>query len=316
MILALPGETHESFVNGIDAIVSNGQHNRIQFNNLSILPNAEMGNIEYQKKFGFKTVISDIINTHGSLDEERSDPSIREKQVLVVETDSMPGRDWLKTRAYCWMTSLLHFDKVLQIPIILLHKHAGIKYRDVFDIFMNENYTKQYPALEEIRQFFVNKAIHIQNGGEEYCEAKEWLNIWWPADEYMFIKLVTGNKITNFYAEAESLLSDLIKMHQKDIDPQLLHQAVLLNHTMLKLPFHTDDVSIPLNYDILKFYRSCLENENVVLEKIKTTHLVERSKSIYTNWEQWYKEVVWYGTKKGAYLHGNWGTEYQLEGHY
>src|SRR5476651_1052406 len=65
LILGLPGETYESFVKGVDLLMENGQHNRIQFNNCSILPNAEMGNPEYQKKYGMVTVESKIINIHG-----------------------------------------------------------------------------------------------------------------------------------------------------------------------------------------------------------------------------------------------------------
>jgi len=174
MILAMPGETYETFIDGIDKIISNGQHNRIQFNNLSILPNAEMGNPEYQRKFGMITITSDIINFHGSLNEDDGDKSIQEKQVLVIGTDSMPKKDWIKTRAYCWMTALLHFDKIFQIPIILTHKQTEIKYKDIFSMFMDENYTKKYPIIDEIRQFFVDKALDIQNGGSEYCEAKDW----------------------------------------------------------------------------------------------------------------------------------------------
>ena len=37
LILGLPGETYESFVEGLCKLVESGQHNRIQFNNLSIL---------------------------------------------------------------------------------------------------------------------------------------------------------------------------------------------------------------------------------------------------------------------------------------
>ena len=50
LILGLPGETYESLTNAVSTIIDNGQHNRIQFNNLSVLPNAEMGDPEYQKK--------------------------------------------------------------------------------------------------------------------------------------------------------------------------------------------------------------------------------------------------------------------------
>ena len=37
MILGLPEETYESFTSGVAKLIGMGQHNRIQFNNLSIL---------------------------------------------------------------------------------------------------------------------------------------------------------------------------------------------------------------------------------------------------------------------------------------
>ena len=49
LILGLPGETYDSFVEGVRLLIETGQHNRIQFNNLSILPNAEMGAPAYQQ---------------------------------------------------------------------------------------------------------------------------------------------------------------------------------------------------------------------------------------------------------------------------
>ena len=43
VILALPGDTYDTFANGVSSVIQSGQHNRIQFNNLSILPNARDG---------------------------------------------------------------------------------------------------------------------------------------------------------------------------------------------------------------------------------------------------------------------------------
>lgn len=316
MILAMPGETYTSFTDGIDKIISNGQHNRIQFNNLSILPNAQMGDVEYQKKFGMITVVTDIINFHGSLDEEIDDPSIREKQVLVVGTNSMPKEDWCKTRAYCWMAALLHFDKILQMPIVLVHSLTDISYKDIFGIFMDEHYTSKYPTLNEIRQFFVDKALDIQLGGSEYCEAKNWLNIWWPADEYIFIKLTTEDKINKFYDECNLILLDLINYHEKFIDRDDLSDAINLNRSLLKLPFQDTDIEVLTNSDILKYHRTYLEQGSAELLHIPTKYKIERSKSNYNDWSDWFREVVWYGNKKGAYLYGNLETEYQLSGHY
>ena len=74
-------------VRGIDTLIRAGQHNRIQFNNLSILPNAEMGDPEYQRQFGMVTVKSEIINIHGT--REQLDDDVPETQDLVIATDSM-----------------------------------------------------------------------------------------------------------------------------------------------------------------------------------------------------------------------------------
>ncbi len=48
-ILGLPGDTYDVFANGVSMVIEAGQHNRIQYNNLSILPNAEMAKPEYIK---------------------------------------------------------------------------------------------------------------------------------------------------------------------------------------------------------------------------------------------------------------------------
>src|SRR3990167_3987680 len=58
-ILGMPMETYESVLNGVSEIIEDGQHDRIQFNNLSILPNAQMGDPEYQEEYGMETVRTD-----------------------------------------------------------------------------------------------------------------------------------------------------------------------------------------------------------------------------------------------------------------
>ena len=59
LILGLPGETYDSFVKGVNTLMENGQHNRIQFNNLSILPNAEIASKAYIEEYEIETVISE-----------------------------------------------------------------------------------------------------------------------------------------------------------------------------------------------------------------------------------------------------------------
>ena len=107
-------------------------------------------------------------------------------------------------------------------------------------------------------------------------------------------------------------------IQQKQIDEDILKESIILNRFFLKLPFptKTKDYNLVIGHDIMKFYRSCLEGETIELNKSLTEYHIDQSKETYTDWESWYKQVVWYGNKKGAYLYGNWETEYQLSGHH
>lgn len=313
LILGLPGETYESFTKGTSDVIANGQHNRIQFNNLSILPNAEMGDPAYQKKYGMITVTSKVINIHGSLEE--SPDEIHELQELVIATDAMPKDDWLKTRAFGWMAALLHFDKILQIPLVLIHELTGVSYKELIESFMH-GLGGDTPILEEINAFFMEKARDIQNGGPEYCRSEEYLNIWWPADELMFIRLCTENKLASFYQEAEIVLNRVVASAGKTIDRVALHEAIHLNHAFVKQPFQTEDLRVDLTHNVWNFYRSVLWGEPTVLAKTSISHFIDRTSQRWNSWADWCREVVWWGNKKGAYLYSQRSDNKELAGHF
>jgi radical SAM superfamily enzyme YgiQ (UPF0313 family) len=304
MILGMPGETYDSFINGISTLISNGQHNRIQFGNLSILPNAEMGNTEYQQQFGMKIVDTDIINIHGSLSEEEE---IKERQELVIATNSMPEEDWVKTRAICWMSAFLHFDKVMQLPFILLNKIADLSFRELIEVFTSDR-INDFPILSEIYSFFIHEAKKIQNGGAEYSESKKWLNIWWPADELQLIHLCTENKLNVFYSEAQKLLELLLKEKSLEIPQLLLQDAIRLNEALIKLPIQTENLEISVSYNLWEFYQNQLIGNEIPIIDTPVTYQIDRVKETWPSWEDWCQKVIWYGNKKGAYLYSIQGV--------
>lgn len=310
LILGMPGETMSSFIKGICEVLEHGQHNRIQFNNLSVLPNAEMGNPEYQKKYGMVLVESDIINIHGEL--KQVPDGIVEKQQLVVATASMPKPDWVKVRSYSWLVSLLHFDKLLQIPILFLHKVSGLAYNDIFDSVFAIN-DSEFPILSHINQFFEEKAVDIQNGGVEYVYSKEWLGIYWPADEYVFIDLVSTNRLEDFYSEIKRVLANKFS---NEIDMNMLDEAIDFNAALVKLPGVKKDRIFAAKYPWAQFYESAVKGRDFVMEAKDTVYRIDRTTDTWANLEQWSKEVVWYCNKKGAYLYGADGESIALAGHY
>ena len=315
LILGLPGETYESFVRGVDQLMENGQHNRIQFNNLSILPNAEMGDPAYQKKYGMVTVESKIINIHGERVE--LDDDVPEVQDLVVATAATPLADWRRTRTFCWMTALLHFDKLFQIPLILAHGISGISYRDMIEAFTQAD-PARYPLIAGINAFFESEARSIQHGGSEYVFSKEYLNIYWPADEFIFVKLTAEGKFDAFYAEAGRLLAETVTARHAGLPMDVIDDAIKLNHALVHQPFARTNLAVALRYDILDYWYKVRTGEQAVLREQPMLVEIDRTSRPYDDFQKWCREIVWWGNKKGAYLYSPRAAELtpELAGHY
>ena len=171
-------------------------------------------------------------------------------------------------------------------------------------------------TISEIGAFFTDKAEDIQNGGFEFCNSPEWLDIWWPADEYMFIELCREHKLDVFYQEAGELLNLFLDSQFIDFPTDLLDQSIMLNRELIKLPFQEEDTDITTSYNIWEFFRSVLVGKPIILDEIECTYRINRAGFSWSSWEKWYREVVWYGNKKGAYLYGNDQIERQYAGHY
>jgi len=298
IILGLPNETYETFAGGVSMVIENGQHNRIQFNNLSILPNAEMSDPEYQKRYGLKTVETKLINIHGSLADTGE---VYETQQLVVATSTMPKSAWAKTRVFGWMTALLHCDKLLQVPFIILHKLYNVSYRDLIELFISSNLKS--PILSDINSFFAKKAAEIQNGGPEFCESKKWLNIWWPADELLLIDLCAENKLAEFYKEAEKLISRYLQKIKITNYETIVRESMRLNKNLIKLPFQKEDMELDLSYNIWDVYYAALRGVAAPLKNGEYCYRIDRTGNKWPSWEDWCREVIWYGNKKGAYIY-------------
>jgi len=300
LILALPGETYESYVNGIDVLIEAGQHNRIQFNNLSILPNAEMGDPAYLAKFKMVTVCSNIINIHGT--KEVYEDDVPETQQVVIQTYSMSSKDWRVARAISWMISFLYFDKLFQIPIQLVREIGNVPYRHIFEGFMNVE-SNVYPVLAEIRDFFLREAQSIQDGGVEYVFSQKWLGIYWPADEYAYIQITESKRFAELNSEVNSLLVRMLGSSPLDEHIEIISDALKINHSLISQPYVDKDIIFKTQFNIIEHWRGICSGVAVPLARGSYSYLIPRSRYFYDDLQTWCKEIVWWGNKKGAYLY-------------
>jgi len=297
-ILALPGDTYKGFSDGVSQVIESGQHNRIQYNNLSILPNAEMSFPENMKKDKITTVEGPIVNMHGSLDETPLD-GIVEKQLLVTSTRTLSFDDWKKTRVYASVSELIYFNKLFQIPLLILNKLENINFKTLFEYFMNTS--NNFPIINRIVKNFYFHAEQIANGKSEFCYKEGLLDIYWPPGEFEYINLVKNNKIDAFYREFEENYKLLCK---SKLSASIFSDSIELNKKMMRLPDGSINDFFVDKYNIYNSYQSIIKMEDHAFKKSKEINLeIIRDDMKFNSFEEWLREVIWYGHRSGKYLY-------------
>lgn len=299
LIFPMPNETYESLVDAVETLVLRGQSNKIQFNNLSILKNTEMGDPEYQRQYGMHIKRVKIINVHGS---KILDPKIpHEYQELVLGTQTMPPDDWKKARIYCWYANLLFFNKLLYYPLMLGIHLGYFSLQSIIEAYMDIQDTIEYPVTAQITDLFSSAADDLLQGtGNEFIHSKDFLDVYWPPEELALIKLVEKNEISVFFSEAKKILKHAVSYKLPPVE--ILESSADLNEFALRLPGEIGREKIQLPVDVLGLINSIKRNDTPLVEFVTNSVRIENGDKIFATFEQWAREVVWYESRRGNYL--------------
>ena len=142
------------------------------------------------------------------------------------------------------------------------------------------------------------------------------MNIWWPADELVLIELVYNDRIDEFYEEAELALMAYLERNNYMVPEQVVRDAVALNRELLKKPFQIKDGLIPTQFNVWEVYEAAKVGQGLPLMEGDYIYSVDKTAETWSSWEDWCREVIWWGNKKGAYLYGNIVSDPQLSGHF
>src|SRR5262249_5125132 len=167
----------------------------------------------------------------------------------------------------------------------LAHGISGISYRDMIEAFMNAD-AKRYPLIAEINAFFESEARSIQQGGSEYVFSKEYLNIYWPADEFIFVKLTAAGRFDPCDAEAAKRLAETVTARRAGLPMDVIEDAIKLNHALVHQPFARTNLAVKLRYDILDYWHKVRTGEQALLREQPMLVEVDRTARPYDDFQK------------------------------
>lgn len=286
IILGLPGETYESFKNGIEQLLECGQHMAMNFFNCEILGNSIMGSPEYMKKYDIQYAVTEQHQYHVVPNNQE----IPEYSKIVVATSSMTREDWIDCNILHVFVRAFHNLGLLQCAAIYLYYEKGIKYTDFYADLINWAKEHKDSICGSVYYWLDGKYREIlNNSGSLTCYDPDFGELTWPLEEGSFLKIV--KKYDQFYKE---ILPFLEKYFQNDA---LFEELMSYQKAVVKNPYNKK-VVLNLDYDFYSYFNSIYADSYRPLEKKENTLEFDLS-DISSDLPEFAKNTIWFGRKGG-----------------
>lgn len=288
LILGLPGETLESFCQGLCETLELGQHSSVSAYYCELLPNSEMAQKPYLEKYNIKTVSTALNQYHC----ESMDDVLSGHSSIVVGTESLSVDDWIKANEFSTCVQSFHHFGILQCFAMYIRKELNIGYFDF--------YSDLYKFITEESSFLKDVFAIVHETLQNFVDGKGGLTyrndifgqITYPLEEAVFL-LCLYNKDT-FYNEVKPFL--LRYIDDADFVEDLLkyQKAVVLNP-------QNADFSESFKHNFRDYFSAVLRNSYVPLSAENITYHFH-SPFETSNWIDYAKEIIWYGRRNNRMM--------------
>lgn len=290
LILGLPGETYESFSDGICTLLECGQHTCIGIYPCELLPNSLLANPDYMHDFGLKTVRTPFSQYHCKLNND----DVGELSNIIVSTNAMNLEDWRRSFIFSICVQTFHNLGLTRAVAMYLNHEKGISYKAFYEklikwLDFQSDSSVSGSAYAHLKQLTVDVSEGKGTFSVPYGEKEI---ITWSFEEYIFFRLV--RELDKFYKEFFDFADSF------DIDSEILNELLSYQKDIMKQPFK-GCCEIKSEYDFYSYFNRIYSDSYSPLEKKKTTLLIEGE--AFESWDEYARVCIWYGRRDDAQLY-------------
>lgn len=295
IIIGLPGETYETFADGLDLLVQSGQHDSLQCYSCELLPNSEMNDPVYVATHGIKSVRTPVLVFHGT----PTDDPYCEHYEIVVETAVLPPVDWLRTQQLAWAFQAFHCLGLLQSVALYCRHKFKMPYREFYERILKLGL--DHPdsvlglAVARATECFEN----LRAGKSWGFVDQRFGDIIWPPEEAGFLTCVVDRD--KFYAAIGVWLDDWPELANWE-ERIRLYDVLRYQAAVVWGPNQPAEQYLQLDFNVHKYLEAAYLGETTMLDRKFCEHVI-RSAKTYDDLETFAREVCWYGRKGGRFRH-------------
>ena len=284
MILGLPYETKNTWIDGFTKILEAGQHSHLEAWFCQILPNSELGSPESIAKHEIKTIqLNDYIGAVDRLDE------INEEFSIVYSTKYMNFKDLIDSYMFSWLIINFHINGWTQIYSRFKRKYNNESFKEFYlklleNIKSNSGIAgREYKRVRNIVETYLTEGKINRNKFDFWVPAH---SILYDSIKYLFMK----------DKELKSFLEKLFVIDNKELQCNVIKLQNYFNTT----PYEEYPKQIILDYNIAEYvtHDEKLKQEkttyDLCLPDIKYLRNIHKEKKL----DEWYS-MLFYRNKQG-----------------
>ena len=250
IILGLPGETYQSFLHRIEEIIQSDIKSQFSISFCKVLPDTELAQAGYQKKFKLSTVRIPLSEMHCSLQKKEKSKKYEE---VVISTATMPVEDWKLAAVFSWVMQLLHSLKLGFFILAYLADHFGIKYTDFVEYISLQRVKSDRVKLikNEVSGFYHQLDLILQ-GNPRGVVMPEFGSIYWEPEEASYLNI--SNQKDEFYKEMHEVVKEYLDGIGMAHDDEELEEIIKYQKTRVPSYEHPKITAYHLNGNIPEYF--------------------------------------------------------------
>jgi len=287
LILGLPEETLETFIQGISDVIELDQHNYIGIYAMTALPNTPFGMQSYIDEYELEIISTFQAFNHYDI----SGDNELEREKMVVGHKKLTFEDYKNMHYFRWVVMSGHYLGLTQFISRFLRSEHNVSYKEFYENLLKYCYDNPDSFLgNELKQTIINLEGSLgatQPWGRIINEVRE--NFGWDFEEATAINVCLHKEM--YYLE----ILDFMKRYlEVKIDQDVLDDLFEYQKIGILDPTITYPVRRKFKYNI----------HDVITKKSKLRKYKNEIEFNAKNYEgdlyEWGKETLWWGRRVGA----------------
>lgn len=268
LILGLPLETQETFLDGLDQCLSNNVFHQLYVYPCLLFPNTALASADYRKKYKIE---GKMIPNRYTKNKEFHDN--QEQVEMVVGTGAMPAKAWRDSFVIGYYTLGLYDDRLAFFILQYLKEIYSIASTELIKFARQICHQKELGLIRSSFRLLEETSLAIQRQGKSHLiEPQGFDSIPFDPPEGVFLELLLNKK--QFYDEFFIVAKSFLKLKKIPFDAHVLSDLFCFQDAVMAHPNGPYRFILNLHYNWIDYFGFAFGQQREELQAKECTYTV------------------------------------------